>query len=99
MKLATYHKMQGDDVTFYKGNASDVAINESVKDILNYFTDSNEFFSTQYEESTEGIILNEPQKIRYVIDYQVRNWKRILGVVQETDSSSSNELENDDIPF
>ena len=43
----------------------------------NYFTgrtkkyDSIEFFSTMYEESTEGIILNEPLKIRYVIDYQV----------------------------
>ena len=60
----------------------------------NYFTGtsktyeygSDEFFSTKFEESTEGIILNEPLKIRYVIDYQVRNWKRILGVVQETDS-------------
>jgi len=73
----------------------------------NYFTGisktyeygSDEFFSTKFEEDTRGIILNEPQKIRYVIDYQVRNWKRILGVVQKTDSSSSNELENDDIPF
>ena len=71
----------------------------------NYFTgrskkyDSIEFFSTKYKESTEGILLNEPLKIRYVIDYQVNDWKRILGVVQEKDISSSKELENDDIPF
>ena len=31
MKLATYHRRLGDEVTFYKGNDVDFAVNETMK--------------------------------------------------------------------
>ena len=69
MKLATYHKMQGDDVTFYKGNASDVAINESVKDILNYFTDSNVILSKAKLLIKDYIITGKNSILEILLNY------------------------------
>ena len=69
MKLATYHKMQGDDVTFYKGNASDVAINESVKDILNYFTDSNVIISKAKLLIKDYIITGKNSILEILLNY------------------------------
>ena len=35
MKLATYHRMLGDEVTFFKGTDKDFAINETMKLLIN----------------------------------------------------------------
>ena len=40
MKLATYHKMLGDEVTFFKGNVSDLVLSKAVNDILFYYKDT-----------------------------------------------------------
>ena len=65
----------------------------------NYYTDNGDFFSTKYKELTKEITLNEPITIRYVVDHKVYNWKRIMGVEQESDGSTSDQFDNGDIPF
>lgn len=59
----------------------------------NYFTDQGDFFSTKYEELTKEIRLNEPLLICYVSDFKIHNFKRIMGVVQDTRMSTSGQLE------
>ena len=41
MKIATYHKMLGDEVTYIKGNISDKIIHIATEDILSYLIDLN----------------------------------------------------------
>ena len=40
MKLATYHKMLGDEITFFKGNVSELVLELAVEDILNFYKNS-----------------------------------------------------------
>ena len=37
MKIASYHKSLGDEITFIKGSVSDHLIEEIVNDILSYY--------------------------------------------------------------
>ena len=37
MKIATYHKMLGDDVMFFKGNVTELAFDLAVDDILKFY--------------------------------------------------------------
>lgn len=40
MKLATYHRMLGDEVVFYKGTDKDFAVNETMKQLLKILTNN-----------------------------------------------------------
>ena len=41
MKIATYHKMLGDEVTFYLRNVSDLVLSMAIKDILLFYEGCN----------------------------------------------------------
>ena len=55
MKLATYHRMIGDEVTFYKGTDRDFAINETMKLLMKTLNnnDSSVEWSHHWDEIVE----------------------------------------------
>jgi len=57
MKLATYHRMLGDNVVFYKGDLNEFILNDLTKDLLNKLTEIEEEvnWSKYYNKISEYI--------------------------------------------
>lgn len=86
MKLATYFRMRGDDVRFYKGNMSDFAIELICEDLINnlnicypefswnvYYPKFLKFLKNgKYENLEDTNILNDEKILETVKEYRIK---------------------------
>ena len=71
MKLATYHRMLGDEVVFYKGTDKDFAINETMKLLLENLNNNEPTvrWNTLWDELVEYITKGGQQKLDSLLKY------------------------------
>lgn len=70
MKLATYHRMLGDEVSFYKGSEKDFAINETIKQLLEVLNnnDSSVKWLSLRDDLVEFITKGGEQRLNNILE-------------------------------
>lgn len=73
MKLATYHRMLGDNVVFYKGNLKRFVVDELYRNALSdlYDVDSNVFWETLGNDIRDAIQYGYQERIQHVAETSV----------------------------